>query len=105
MKKQNCWEFKKCGRETQGARVHDRGVCPAAKEVKLDGIHGGKNSGRSCWVIAGTYCKGEVQGSFAQKYDNCSECDFYDSVLAEEGPGFTLSPVLLRELRDSRKAP
>ena len=30
-----------------------------------------------CWQVAGTYCGGEVQGSFALKYDNCLKCEVY----------------------------
>jgi signal transduction histidine kinase/PAS domain-containing protein len=30
-----------------------------------------------CWTIAGTRCKGEVQGKFAQKFNNCIACEFY----------------------------
>ena len=30
-----------------------------------------------CWTIAGTRCKGEVQGKFAQKFNNCLTCEFY----------------------------
>jgi hypothetical protein len=99
-KKINCWEFKKCGREPEGNHVADLGICPAAIAEKLDGSHGGKNAGRSCWVIAGTLCKGEVQGTFAQKYKNCETCDFYKSVKQEEFPKFTLSAVLMRKLSE-----
>ena len=97
-KKLNCWEFKRCGREPGGTQVNDRGICPAAIEEKLDGVHEGKNAGRSCWVMAGTLCKGEVQGTFAKKYQNCEVCDFYKQVKKEEFPGFTLSVILLKKL-------
>ncbi|MEW6601830.1 MAG: ATP-binding protein, partial [Nitrospirota bacterium] len=30
-----------------------------------------------CWQIAGTYCGGQVQGAFAQKYNNCSSCEVF----------------------------
>ncbi|MHB8793639.1 MAG: HD-GYP domain-containing protein [Thermoleophilia bacterium] len=30
-----------------------------------------------CWLIAGTYCRGEVQGHFAQKLGDCAECEIY----------------------------
>ncbi len=30
-----------------------------------------------CWQVAGTFCGGEVQGEFAQKYFSCSECSVY----------------------------
>jgi hypothetical protein len=61
-KKLNCWEFKKCGREAGGAKAKELGVCPATEDEKLNTVHGGKNAGRSCWVLAGTMCGGKVQG-------------------------------------------
>ncbi|MDH4230905.1 MAG: hypothetical protein OEW04_02620 [Nitrospirota bacterium] len=97
-KKLNCWEHHNCGRESGGMHAHDLGICPAAAEKKLDGVHDGTNAGRSCWVMAGTFCKGEVQGSFAQKYKTCEICDFYKTVKQEEFPRFTLSAVLMRKL-------
>jgi hypothetical protein len=97
-KKLNCWEFKKCGREPKGSRVHDLGVCPASEEKKLDAVHGGKNGGRSCWILSGTLCEGKVQGVFAQKYKSCQDCDFYQLVKKEEFPKFKLSAVLLKNL-------
>lgn len=96
--KMNCWEFKKCGREPHGGRVHDLGPCPAAQEKRLDGIHGGKNGGRSCWILSQTLCEGKVQGVFAEKYKNCQECGFYVQVKREEFPKFMLSAVLLKKL-------
>ena len=70
-RKLNCWEYKNCGREPYGHNAKELGVCPAATESKLDGIHGGKNAGRTCWVVAGTLCRGVKQGTFAQKYSSC----------------------------------
>jgi hypothetical protein len=32
--------------------------------------------GRPCWAVAGTFCDGEVQGTFAKKLINCMDCDF-----------------------------
>ena len=83
-KKINCWEFKKCGREPGGAKVKELGVCPAGKAIKADGIHGGRNGGRCCWVITGTFCSDEIQGKFDVKYGKCKNCDFYQHVLSEE---------------------
>ncbi|MFH1453633.1 MAG: two-CW domain-containing protein [Armatimonadota bacterium] len=98
MTKQNCWEFKKCGREPGGIHVHEFGVCPAATETKLDVVNEGKNGGRCCWAIAGTLCEGKVQGSFASKFTNCTKCDFYRKVIREEGMKFTGSTEILRKL-------
>ena len=90
----NCWEFKKCGREVGGSNAAELGVCPAYEEKRLDGVHGGQNAGRSCWAIAGTFCGGQVQGSFAEKEKNCLACDFYMFVRQEERPkgAFKMSP-------------
>lgn len=82
---QNCWEFKKCGRQPGGARVAELGVCPAAVESRTDQLNHGKNGGRCCWVIAGTLCKGEKQGTFAAKLGACMQCDFFQQVGKEEG--------------------
>lgn len=101
MKKLNCWEYFKCGREPGGAKTKELGVCPAATDCRLDGVHGGQSSGRACWVISGTYCKGEVQGQFAKKFGECMECDFYKLVKSEEYPDFTLSVVLLKKLEEN----
>ncbi len=30
-----------------------------------------------CWQVAGTFCGGKVQGSFAHKYNNCSGCEVF----------------------------
>lgn len=95
----NCWEFKKCGREPGGPNTNMHGVCPAATEARLDGTHNGKNAGRACWVVAGTLCGGEVQGTFAKKFSNCEKCEFYLSVQQEAFPRFTYSSVLLQKMR------
>lgn len=80
----NCWEVKKCGRQPGGANVASLGVCPAPMESRLNGIHGGKNGGRACWVLAGTLCGGKVQGAFTGKIANCSTCDHFKQVQREE---------------------
>ncbi|MBI5869859.1 MAG: diguanylate cyclase [Actinobacteria bacterium] len=56
-----CWEVKKC----------DKTDCP---------VHGKHNV--RCWLVAGTFCRGEVQGKFAQKLGNCSKCTIYQTALA-----------------------
>lgn len=98
--KKNCWEFKECGRETGGDKTSELGVCPAATEGVLDGTHGGTNAGRACWVVAGTLCKGEVQGTFAKKFEACEKCEFYLKVREEEFPNFEFSSLLLGKLKN-----
>ena len=98
--KKNCWEVKLCGREPGGGKAAELGVCPASTETKLDGTHGGTNAGRACWVVAGTLCKGEVQGVFARKFEACEKCEFYMQVREEEFPKFVFSSVLLKQVND-----
>lgn len=95
IKRLNCWEFKSCGREPGGNKVNELGVCPATTEINFHGVNKGDASGRFCWSVAGTFCKGEVQGSFAKKFTSCIECSFMKEVTKEEGREFKL---LLKDL-------
>ena len=88
--KQNCWEFKKCGRSPGGERVSELGACPACADISSDGLNGGKNGGRICWAVAGTFCGGKIQGKFAEKQLSCLTCDFYASVREAEEREFLL---------------
>ncbi len=36
-----------------------------------------------CWQVAGTFCGGKVQGTFAQKYQSCSECEVYKKATSD----------------------
>ncbi|MBA2848262.1 hypothetical protein G4V39_04475 [Thermosulfuriphilus ammonigenes] len=85
----NCWEFKRCGRQ---------GTCPASTEKRADGINGGKNGGRACWAIAGTFCGGKIQGVYSQKLASCLKCDFYKLVLREEGKAFIGGREIVKRL-------
>ena len=97
--KLNCWETTKCGRERGGTHEQAMGVCPASVEGRLNEVHGGKNAGRACWVIAGTMCDGTVQGSFAKKLASCKVCGFYKQMEQEEGGDFFSSTVLLKKIK------
>ncbi len=66
--KVKCWEYMKCGRD-KDATIK----CPAYP-----------NFGRVCWVVAGTFCEGKVQGTFAQKYEDCKRCEFYQKAINKE---------------------
>jgi hypothetical protein len=57
----NCWEFMQCGRD-KDATIK----CPAYPHF-----------GRICWAVAGTFCEGKVQGTFAQKCEDCKKCAFF----------------------------
>ncbi len=66
--KVKCWEYMKCGRDKDAT-------------VKCSAY---PNFGRSCWVVSGTFCEGKVQGTFAQKYEDCRKCEFYQKVKSKE---------------------
>ena len=93
----------KCGRELDGAKVVELGVCPAAIDSSFDGINSGKNAGRICWAVAGTFCGGKIQGTFAEKRDSCINCPFFKIVQTEQGREDT--PLkFLKYLSDDKRA-
>lgn len=100
MQVENCWEYKKCGRQPEGDKSGELGVCPATIEEKADNINRGTNGGRSCWAIAGTLCKGMVQGTYALKMLNCMQCDFYQKVVSEERWEFKSGDKILKIMND-----
>jgi PAS domain S-box-containing protein len=53
-----CHEVKNCPAKT---------TCPAYNSAEPT----------RCWEIAGTFCKGKVQGVFAQKLKDCQKCEVY----------------------------
>jgi len=93
--KKNCWEILGC----------DKKECAARSERRLNGIHDGLNAGRSCWVVAGTRCRGEISGTFAHKIADCKECKVYQLVMKEEGMMFKSTMVLLLALKETIKKP
>jgi hypothetical protein len=101
MAKLNCWEVKSCGRQPSGVNVKQLRECPAATEKRLHGRNEGTNAGRACWVVAGTLCGGEVQGTFAAKMANCQQCEFFARVREEEGLNFSDHRELLARLRNN----
>jgi hypothetical protein len=84
IKKLNCWEIEKCGREPGGAKIAEHGECPAATETSANGINEGKNGGRICWAIAGTFCSEKAKGISAKEKFTCMSCDFFKLVNEEE---------------------
>ncbi len=98
MAKQNCWEFKNCGREPGGVKAAELGVCPATTEVKIHGVNNGVRGGRACWAITGTMCGGKVQGMFAMKLSSCMACEFYKLVIAEENHNYQSAKAILAKL-------
>lgn len=103
MAKQNCWELMRCGREPGGERAQELGVCPSATDTRFHGLNGGENAGRCCWVVAGTFCEGEPNGYFVDKWTGCAECAVFRSVKMEEGVDYVSSLELLKLLSDEEK--
>ncbi|MCW5202694.1 hypothetical protein VU12_07115 [Desulfobulbus sp. US4] len=75
--KLNCWEFKECGREPNGKNVSEHGVCPVAVESRLDGVHGGRNGGRCCWLVKYYLLKNNIFDECSCGFPKCLKCDFY----------------------------
>lgn len=104
----NCWEHKQCGRQPGGPRVKELGVCPVTLHQELTGVHDGSNAGRACWVVAGSLCGGKIQGTYANKLDNCWRCDFMNKVKKEEEPsswGFSATRLGMERAREKQNAP
>jgi hypothetical protein len=80
--KLNCWEFKNCGREKGGLLADVLGVCPVAKAMKYDGVHGGRAAGRICWKIRNS-SSCEINLTDSQP-SSCHDCSFYRRVQHEE---------------------
>ncbi|MCI5137837.1 MAG: hypothetical protein D3922_05350, partial [Candidatus Electrothrix sp. AR1] len=65
-------------REPNGIHVAELGVCPAASNNDVDGIHNGKNGGRCCWIIINSAFEGDTPHGFClNKIQGCRECNFY----------------------------
>ena len=84
MKKLNCWEIMECGRESGGYTADILGVCPAASAEECNDINGGKNAGRICWAIAGSFCRDKTSGCQAASISSCLLCDVYIMIKSEE---------------------
>ncbi|MEJ2689480.1 MAG: HAMP domain-containing sensor histidine kinase [Deltaproteobacteria bacterium] len=63
-----CWEFMHCGRDKDNSVK-----CPAYPHF-----------GRACWAVAGTLCAGKVQGTYAQKLEDCRKCPFYQAIQSDK---------------------
>ncbi|MCI5143732.1 MAG: hypothetical protein D3909_18810 [Candidatus Electrothrix sp. ATG1] len=103
MRKKNCWEVKKCGRQPGGNQVKQQGICPASTILAVNGINNGINGGRACWALTGTMSgpPEKVQGSFARILNNsCYDCAFYEQVLIEEQDDFEGTVQIIRKLRE-----
>jgi len=93
--KMNCWDYQQCGREANGSRVRKLGICPVYLFPGLDGIHGGKNGGRACWIIRDVTCGSTLQRMFIPHCLACFSCHFRRSVMNDEGPDCIISDSFL----------
>lgn len=59
---EQCWKTMKCEQQD----------CPCYGKEPL-----------MCWQEAGTFCKGKVQGHFAEKYGDCEQCKHYQQSIAD----------------------
>lgn len=59
----NCWDYLKCPKERKA-------VCPAFT----------KGQGNDCWKVPNTLCRGEVQGTVAQKIPFCRDCNYFNQI-------------------------
>ena len=91
--KQNCWEFNKCGREPGGLKNAELGICPTAINEKFDKVNNGKNGGRCCYALAGTFRDESKQCVLAKKIKSCFDCDFFMKVQTEEMETGTFQPL------------
>ena len=101
--KKNCWDVKRCGRGPDGKKD-----CLAAQDSTLNGVHGGINAGRACWVSAGTRGNSATTGEFARQLKDCLRCDFYKLVASEEQStdcGFSATRLgMLRTLQNEHQS-
>lgn len=97
MGSKNCWEVMNCGHGPGQSET-----CPAVTDSRYNGIHGGINGGRTCWVAAGTMCLKRTDGKFAKiqrkRLQTCVNCDFYQQVKAEEGSHFSYTAAILKTI-------
>ena len=99
MSKLNCWEFFKCGREAGGEKVNELGICPATTFEPADGFLDGKNAGKACAYVAGTFCSGTIQGTAREKEKNCAACEFYNALRYQYESDVSL-PSFLQYIKD-----
>jgi hypothetical protein len=90
--------MKQCGRGPNDRGSDRRGACPTPNATRANGVNGGINGGRVCWVIAGTLCEGHPMGTYAAKLPTCMNCEVFQLVLKEEPHGTKVDERLLRRL-------
>ena len=86
----NCWEYLSCGREPGGSNADEMGVCPVTTFEAADGFLGGRNGGRACVYITGTFCCQVLKGTQRDNKKPCIDCGFYKLLRRENGENMSL---------------
>lgn len=89
MEKMNCWTYMQCDREPGGKNVPERGVCAAASHPWPDGINGGINGGRTCWLVRNTQCMEALAEKSSGRQVECGNCEFRLLVEKEKNAGMS----------------
>ncbi|MHB1457966.1 MAG: diguanylate cyclase domain-containing protein [Armatimonadota bacterium] len=80
-----CWEVNECTKTD----------CPAHDNF----------GNLRCWEVADTFCKGKTQGTFAQKYGDCSLCEVYRGAMINPiyklGETFNTMAAILSDRREA----
>lgn len=100
--KMNCWEYMSSGRHRDEGE-EGCSQCPVPQMANYDGINGGKNGGRACWIITGTLCDRDIQLTFAHKLATCLKCDFYKAVEEEEGNNLCLPIDIIEHIFNEKR--
>jgi diguanylate cyclase (GGDEF)-like protein len=70
---------------TRGTVLVDESLCTCYDELGCDKedcpAYGVRNA--RCWLIAGTFCRGKVQGQFAKKLKDCRLCEVYKKATSD----------------------
>ena len=66
-KKQNCWEYMKCEGPRDDQLATRSGICRSSTREIFNEINSGKNGGRICFAVVGTFSSKEIQGLFAKE--------------------------------------
>jgi len=69
-------KIKGCGRNEGGKNEKELGLCPAAADESFTALMGALTAAELVGM-AGTFCHGEVQGTFARKLQDCTLCNFF----------------------------
>jgi chemotaxis signal transduction protein len=67
--------------------------CWIEKQCGKEGCPGYENTDHRCWMISGTLCRDEIQGSYREKIEACRQCDFYQSAIKDSAV-FTIGIIV-----------